>query len=98
MKNVVYHISWVAGAAVGLSLSMSLAVRGQQPKDAPAPAADHAIDRLIESNPELAKRIARDRDGALKADPKQLAQAKIDAARACLESNFKNFLAGRGSV
>jgi hypothetical protein len=45
-----------------------------------------------------AKTLARAKAEALRADPGELARAKVAAARECLDARFKDFLAGRGTL
>jgi hypothetical protein len=56
----------------------------------------HIVDVIVEeADEEIAKAVAKEKAAALKADPKKLAQEKVEVARKSVEARFKEFLAGR---
>jgi hypothetical protein len=86
----------VAVGTLGGMAGFGLGLLGQA--SAQAPKKDE-LDKLLEgAAPELAKEVAKERDGALLADPQKLAKEKVDAARKELEARFREFIAGRGTL
>jgi hypothetical protein len=58
----------------------------------PAPA-KHIVDPVLEKDAELLVELAKEREAALRADPKKLARDKIKPARAIVEATFRLYLA-----
>lgn len=56
----------------------------------------HVVDLVVDEDPEIAKSVAKERDAALRADPKALAREQLEVAREAVEARYKEHLAGRG--